>query len=142
MVDTAEKWGSPEFHERRPIRQEEERQQQQEVKDPQELRELEAVVHRTRGLDTTPEQRQRLREEAQAESDTAWGEWFDRRFHQRLSEYMKAYSETVVKVTFERLEKHKRALETEILELRNELNVLREVRAGNVTELVRKPDVA
>jgi hypothetical protein len=122
-LDFPEKWGSPEFHKSRMVRQQEE--QQLEVKHPQGPRERE----------------QRRPEEAQAKSDAAFNAWFDRRFHQRLAEYMTEYSETVVKVTFKRLDAHKRALESEIMALRTEVATLKEVKGHNVIGL-QHSDVA
>ena len=55
---------------------------------------------------------------------------------------MAEYSETVVKVTFKRLDAHKRALESEIKALRTELAALKEVTRGHNVIGLRHSDVA
>ena len=110
MVDTAEKWGSPEFHQRQLIRQQEE-QRQQEVQDPQ-------------------------------ENFDAWNEWADTRIAAALDKFNTEYSDAVVDLMFGRMDKHKKAaeteinqLKTEIAELRGEMNLLRELLKGNVKDI-------
>jgi hypothetical protein len=110
MVDTAEKWGSPEFHNRQLVRQQEE--QQREVQDPQ-------------------------------ENYDAWNDWADSKIAAALDKFGSEYSDAVVDLMFERMNKHKKAAETEINQLRievaglrGEMNLLRELLKGNVKDMV------
>jgi hypothetical protein len=109
MVDTSEKWGSPEFHKRQLIRQEEERQQ--EVQEQQ-------------------------------ENYDAWNEWADTKIAVALDKFNTEFSDAVVDLMFERMDKHKKAAETEtnhlktaVAELRGEMNLLRELLKGNVKDI-------
>jgi hypothetical protein len=123
MVDFAEKWGSPEFHERQLVRQQEEQRQ-------------EAQQH-----------------EAQASQQDydAWNEWADTRIAAALDKFSTEFSDAVVELMFGRMDKHKKAaeietnhLKTAVAELRGEMNLLRELLRGNVKDIgsaIRK-DVA
>jgi hypothetical protein len=110
MVDNAEKWGSPEFHKRQLVRQQEE-QQQREVQDSQ-------------------------------DNYDAWNNWADSKIAAALDRFNTEYSDTVVDLMFTRMDKHKKAaeaeinqLKTELAELRGEMNLLRELLKGNVKDI-------
>ena len=111
MVDTAEKWGSPEFHKRQLVWQHEE-QQRREAQDPQ-------------------------------ENDDAWSNWADNKIAAALDKFSTEYSDAIVELMFGRMNKHKKAAETEInqlttvvAELRGEMNLIRELLKGNVKDIV------
>jgi hypothetical protein len=98
-------------------------------------KEWEPPVHRTRGLDTTPEQPAATN----VAPDAAWNEWFDTRFNRNFEAHMAEYSETIVKLTFGRMDRHRKELQAEVAALRTELNLLREVRnSSNVTVMELK----
>ena len=109
--------------------------------DPYVPPEREAVVHRTRGLDTTPEQRRQLRQQEDEANIQGWNRWFDMRHAEALSKFSEEYSKHVVQLMFKRMDDHKHELEDQIQELRTEITLLRETRSGNVRELTRKSDV-
>jgi hypothetical protein len=130
LVDNAEKWGSPEFHQRQLVRQEEAQQQgaqQQEAQDRQ-------------------------------VNYDAWNGWADAKIIQFCDIYSDQLLEIIFTRMNDKIIKVKEAAHTEIeqlksqvSELRGEMNLLRallqggsnvkEVRSGHVMEL-RKPDVA
>lgn len=96
--------------------------------------EREPIVRRTRGLDTTPVQNY-------TPDADAWNAWFVQQFTQLFEQHMAEFSDCVVEIVFTRMDKQRKELEAEIVALRQELTLLREVRNGVVLEL-RKHDVA
>jgi hypothetical protein len=94
------------------------------------LRKFTPVEGRERGLDTPP-----LQEVDKAAADAAWNEWFVQRFTQLFEQHMAEFSDTVVEITFTRMDKHRKELQAEVAALRTELNLLREIRSGHVMEL-------
>jgi hypothetical protein len=109
--------------------------------DPYAPKEREAVVHRTRGLDTDPEEqlRNNYAPADKAAADTSWNAWFDQRFRQLFAAEC---SDAIIEITFKRMDRHRKELQAEVAALRQELALLRAVRdGGNVLEL-KKSDVA
>jgi hypothetical protein len=90
----------------------------------------------------------RQREEQQQEVQDpqeyydAWNNWVDTRIAAALDKFNTEYSEAVVDLMFGRMDKHKKAAETEInqlktevAELRGEMNLLKELLKGNVKNI-------
>jgi hypothetical protein len=119
MVDFAEKWGSPEFHKRQLVRQQEE-QRQQEVQDPQE------------NYDAWNEWADMRIAAALDKFSTEYSDAVVELMFGRMNKHKEA-TETEIN-----------QLKTEVAELRGEMNLLRELLKGNVKNIgpaIRK-DVA
>jgi hypothetical protein len=119
MVDTSEKWGSPEFHQRQLARQQEE-QRQQEVQDPQE------------NYDAWNDWADTRIAAALDKFSTEYSDAVVELMFGRMDGHKKA-AETEIN-----------QLKTEVAELRGEMNLLRELLKGNVKDIglaIRK-DVA
>lgn len=123
MVDTAEKWGSPEFHKRQLIRQAEAQQQ---------------------------EAQQQKAQDRQVNYD-AWNGWADAKIIQFCDIYADQLLEIVFTRMNDKIIKVKdvahieiEQLKSQVSELRGEMNLLRELLRGNVKDIgpaIRK-DVA
>jgi hypothetical protein len=115
------------------------------VDDPGELRQMAQLldvvpvkqfirpVGRERGLD--------MQQEKEPNWD-GWNGWLDTRVSAILNKFNEDYSKTVIELMFGRMDKHKKAAETEINQLktevtalRGEVNLLRELLKGNVKDI-------
>jgi hypothetical protein len=94
-----------------------------------------------------------MEQDEQQEDPQTLNNWADTKIAAALDRFSEEYSENVINIVFTRMEKHKKAAQTEInqlktqvAELRGEVNLLRELLKGNVKDIrptaVSRKDIA